>query len=90
MRLLIAVPVLMVAAPAVSAGDREVDTDIGCKLSACLNARVDMFNVTNCRGDAADYRCVTYLKGEPAEGIAGVPIPPPEPRSLRFALTATR
>ena len=72
-----------------SAGYREVNANIGYKLSPRWRVRMDIFNVTNSHDDAADYYYVTRLPGEPAEGVAGVQIHPLEPRSLRFTLTAT-
>ncbi len=72
-----------------SAGYREVNANIGYTLSPRLNVRIDIFNVTNSRDDAADYYYTTRLPGEAAEGVTGVQIHPLEPRSARLTLTAT-
>lgn len=72
-----------------SRGYREVNANIGYKLSPRLKLQVDVYNLTNARYDAADYYYTTRLPGEPAEGIDGIQIHSLEPRSARFTLTAT-
>jgi outer membrane receptor protein involved in Fe transport len=71
-----------------SKGYREINANIGYKLRPGLSLRVDVYNLTNARDDAADYYYTTRLPGEPAAGVDGIQLHPLEPRSLRFTLTA--
>ena len=72
-----------------SGGYKELNLNIGYKLSDRLKAQVDVFNVTNAKADAADYLYTDRLRGEPAAGVEDVHIHPLEPLSARFAITLT-
>jgi len=72
-----------------SAGYREVNLNLGYKLSPKVRVQVDVFNVFNSRQDAADYLYTDRLRGEPAEGVEDLHVHPLEPRSARVAVTAT-
>ena len=69
-----------------SAGYREVNLNVGYKLSKQLRVQVDVFNVLNSHQDAADYYYADRLPGEPAEGVEDLHVHPLEPRSARFAI----
>jgi hypothetical protein len=72
-----------------SKGYREVNLDVGYKITPRLKVQIDVFNVFNSKSDAADYLYTDRLKGEPAEGVEDVHIHPLEPISARFMVTAT-
>jgi outer membrane receptor for monomeric catechols len=71
-----------------SEGYRELNLDVGYKLTDRIKVQLDVFNVTNSRDDAADYFYADRLPGEPAEGVEDLHIHPLEPRSARIAVTA--
>jgi outer membrane cobalamin receptor len=70
-------------------GYSEFNLDVGYKLSRRLKAQVSVFNLFDTRANAAAYSYTTRLPGEPAEGVTDFQIHPLEPRSAKFALTAT-
>ncbi len=73
-----------------SAGYREVNINVGYKLTRHLKARIDVYNLTNSKDDAADYFYTDRISlSEPASGVDDLHIHPLEPRSARFTLTAT-
>ena len=72
-----------------SKGYREVNANIGYKIGPGLKVQVDIYNVTDSHGDAADYYYTTRLAGEPAAGVDDIQSHPLEPRSARFTLTAS-
>lgn len=72
-----------------SPGYREVNLNIGYRLTPRLRVQLDVFNVFNSHQDAADYYYADRLPGEPAEGVEDLHIHPLEPRSARVAVTAT-
>ena len=59
------------------------------QLSPVWKLRLDLFNVFNAKGHAAEYFYTDRLRGEPASGVADIHRHPLEPRSLRLTLTAT-
>ncbi len=71
-----------------SAGYREINANIGYKITPKLSVQFDVFNLTNSHDDAADYYYSTRLQGEPAAGVDGLQIHPLEPRSARIAVSA--
>ncbi len=72
-----------------SSGYREVNLNIGYKLTPKLKVRMDVYNLTDSGDDAADYFYTDRLPGEPAAGVDDLHIHPLEPRSFRFTLTKT-
>jgi len=72
-----------------SSGYKEVNLDIGYKISPTLKVQLNIFNVLNSHADAADYLYTDRLPGEPAEGVEDVHSHPLEPISARFGVTAT-
>ncbi|RAK56213.1 TonB-dependent receptor [Phenylobacterium soli] len=71
-----------------SDGYREVNLDLGYKLTPTLRVQLDVFNLFDSRQNAADYVYVDRLPGEPAQGVEDRHIHPLEPRSARLAVTA--
>ena len=71
-----------------SPGYREVNLNVGYKITPRLKARVDIYNLTDSKDDAADYLYTDRLPGEPAGGVRDLHIHPLEPRSARFTLAA--
>jgi outer membrane receptor protein involved in Fe transport len=71
-----------------SDGYRELNLNLGYKLTDQVKVQLDVFNVTNSQDDAADYVYTDRLQGEPAEGVEDLHMHPLEPRSARIALTA--
>ncbi|HEY0437090.1 MAG TPA: TonB-dependent receptor, partial [Phenylobacterium sp.] len=71
-----------------SRGYKELNLNIGYKVSERLRVQLDVFNVTNSKDDAADYLYIDRLRGEPAQGVEDVHIHPLEPISARLAVTA--
>jgi outer membrane receptor protein involved in Fe transport len=69
-------------------GYRELNLDVGYKLTDKVKVQLDVFNVTNSKDNAAEYFYADRLRGEPAEGVEDVHIHPLEPRSARIAVTA--
>jgi outer membrane receptor protein involved in Fe transport len=72
-----------------SSGYREVNFNVGYKLTAHVKVRMDVYNLTDSKDDAADYLYIDRLQGEPAAGVQDLHIHPLEPRSARFTVTAT-
>ena len=72
-----------------SSGYREVNLNVGYRISPRLKVQIDVFNVANSHADAADYLYTDRLPGEPADGVEDVHSHPLEPRSARLAVTAT-
>jgi len=72
-----------------SGGYKEVNLDIGYKISPSLKVQVNIFNLLNSHADAADYLYTDRLPGEPADGVEDIHSHPLEPRSARFSVTAT-
>jgi outer membrane receptor protein involved in Fe transport len=72
-----------------SGGYKEINLNIGYKISPRLRVQLDVFNVLDSHADAADYLYTDRLPGEPAEGVEDVHSHPLEPRSARLAFTAT-
>jgi outer membrane receptor protein involved in Fe transport len=71
-----------------SAGYREVNLDVGYKLTPTLRVQLDVYNLFDSHDDAADYFYADRLPGEPAQGVEDIHIHPLEPRSARVAVTA--
>jgi outer membrane receptor protein involved in Fe transport len=71
-----------------SPGYREVNLNVGYKLSQNVRVQVDVFNLFDSKDDAADYFYADRLPGEPAEGVEDIHIHPLEPRSARIGITA--
>jgi outer membrane receptor protein involved in Fe transport len=71
-----------------SDGYREVNLNVGYKLTPNVRVQVDVFNLFDSHDDAADYFYADRLPGEPPEGVEDVHVHPLEPRSARFAVTA--
>lgn len=71
-----------------SAGYREVNLNLGVKLSQTIRVQLDIFNLLDSKDDAADYVYADRLPGEPAAGVEDVHIHPLEPRSARIGITA--
>jgi outer membrane receptor protein involved in Fe transport len=71
-----------------SAGYKELNLNVGYKISETLKVQLDVFNVTNAKTDAADYLYTDRLPGEPAAGVQDLHIHPLEPISARLAVTA--
>jgi outer membrane receptor protein involved in Fe transport len=72
-----------------SSGYKQVNLDIGYKISPTLKVQLNVFNLLNSHADAADYLYTDRLPGEPAEGVEDVHSHPLEPISARFSVTAT-
>ncbi|MFL5298151.1 MAG: TonB-dependent receptor domain-containing protein, partial [Phenylobacterium sp.] len=71
-----------------SKGYKELNLNVGYKVSEQLRVQLDVFNVTNSKDDAADYLYTDRLRGEPVEGVEDIHIHPLEPISARLAVTA--
>lgn len=71
-----------------SPGYREVNLNLGYKLTPNLRVQVDVFNLFNSKDDAADYFYADRLPGEPAAGVEDIHAHPLEPRSARVGITA--
>jgi outer membrane receptor protein involved in Fe transport len=71
-----------------SAGYKEVNLNLGYKLTPKLRVQVDVYNLFNSKDDAADYFYADRLPGEPAAGVEDVHVHPLEPRSARLGITA--
>ncbi|HEV2532783.1 TonB-dependent receptor [Phenylobacterium sp.] len=71
-----------------SAGYREVNLNLGYKITPKLRVQADVFNLFDSKDDAADYFYVDRLPGEPAAGVADIHVHPLEPRSARIGITA--
>lgn len=71
-----------------SDGYREVNLNLGYRLTPAVRVQLDVFNVFESAQNAADYVYVDRLPGEPAEGVEDRHLHPLEPRSARLALTA--
>lgn len=71
-----------------SSGYREVNLNLGYRVSPRVKVQVDVFNVANSAADAADYLYTDRLPGEPADGVEDIHSHPLEPRSARLAVTA--
>lgn len=73
-----------------SPGYREINLDIGYRLSARFKVQAEIFNLTNSKDSAADYLYADRISPvEPAGGVADIHSHPLEPRSLRVTLTAS-
>jgi len=71
-----------------SPGYREVNLNLGYKITPQVRVQVDVFNLFDSKDDAADYFYADRLPGEPAEGVEDIHIHPLEPRSARIGITA--
>jgi hypothetical protein len=71
-----------------SKGYRELNMNLGYKLTPALKVELDVFNVTDSRDDAAAYFYADRLPGERPEGMEDVHRHPLEPRSARLSVTA--
>ncbi|MDB5477319.1 MAG: TonB-dependent receptor [Phenylobacterium sp.] len=71
-----------------SQGYREVNLNLGYRITPKLKVQVDVFNLFDSHDDAADYVYVDRLPGEAAAGVEDLHIHPLEPRSARIAITA--
>ncbi len=73
-----------------SAGYREVNANLGFKLSPRLKVRLDVYNLFDSKDDAADYFYADRISpSEPAAGVEDLHVHPLEPRSARVTFTAT-
>ncbi|RAK61740.1 TonB-dependent receptor [Phenylobacterium hankyongense] len=71
-----------------SAGYRELNLNLGYRITPKLKVQLDVFNVTNSKDDAAAYFYTDRLPGEPAGGVEDVHRHPLEPISARLAVSA--
>jgi hypothetical protein len=71
-----------------SRGYKEVNLNLGYKITPKLKVQVDVFNLFDSHDDAADYFYADRLPGEPAEGVEDIHVHPLEPRSARIGITA--
>ena len=71
-----------------SRGYKEVNLNLGYKVTPRLRVQVDVFNLFDSKDDAADYFYADRLPGEPAEGVEDIHVHPLEPRSARIGITA--
>jgi hypothetical protein len=72
-----------------SSGYKEINLDVGYKITPTLKVQLNIFNLLNSHADAADYLYTDRLPGEPAEGVEDVHSHPLEPISARLGVTAT-
>jgi len=73
-----------------SPGYKEVNLNVGYKITPHLKLQVDVFNLTNSRDNAADYLYADRISlNEPAAGVLDIHSHPLEPRSARFTISAT-
>jgi outer membrane receptor protein involved in Fe transport len=70
-----------------SAVYKEVNLNLGYKLTPKLRVQMDVFNLFDSKDDAADYFYADRLPGEPAEGVEDIHVHPLEPRSARIGIT---
>ena len=68
--------------------ESEWNANIGYRLTPTCKLRLDVFNVFNAKGHAAEYFYTDRLQGEPSSGRADKHRHPLEPRSLRLTITA--
>jgi len=71
-----------------SNGYREINANLGYKITRSLKVQLDVYNLTDAKADAADYYYTSRLPGEPAAGVDDLHIHPLEPRSARVTLRA--
>jgi hypothetical protein len=72
-----------------SSGYKEVNLDVGYKLTPTLKVQLNVFNLLGSHASAADYLYTDRLPGEPAGGALDIHSHPLEPRSARVTVTAT-
>jgi outer membrane receptor protein involved in Fe transport len=73
-----------------SPGYQEVNLNVGYKLTRRVSVRLDVFNLTDSKDNAADYLYADRIAlSEPAAGVTDIHSHPLEPRSARVTLTAT-
>jgi len=70
-------------------GYRELNIDIGYRITGPYKLKASVFNALNTKANAAAYYYAARLPGEPAGGISDYQIHRFEPRSGRLTLTAT-
>jgi hypothetical protein len=70
-----------------SAGDQEVNMNIGYDFGEGWKTQLGIFNVLNSKDNAADFYYTDRLPGEPPEGVADFHFHPLEPRSFRLTVT---
>lgn len=72
-----------------SPGYRELNLNLGYKFSRRLKVRLDVFNVTGSKSNAADYYYEDRITpSDPPAGVADIHSHPLEPRSARFTITS--
>ena len=69
-------------------GYSEFNADVGYKVNSRLRLQLSVFNLTNTKANSSAYFYTSRLKGEPADGVAGVQVHPLEPISMVFKATA--
>ena len=62
---------------------------MGYRINRYVQLVADVFNLFDARADDIAYYYTSRLKGEPAEGVAGVHIHPAEKRSFRGTVKVT-
>ncbi|CAN5195095.1 hypothetical protein BH09PSE2_BH09PSE2_22270 [soil metagenome] len=73
-----------------SPGYQEINANVGYKLSPRLRIRLDVFNLTDSKDNAADYLYADRISPtDPADGVTDIHSHPLEPRSARVTLSAT-
>ena len=70
-------------------GYSEWNLDAGYDLGRGVHIQVSVYNLFNCRDNAADYYYQSRLPGEPAHGYSDFQEHPLEPRSARFTIAKT-
>ena len=68
-------------------GYKEVNLDIGYKVTPTLRLQASVFNLFNTKANASAYYYTARLPGEPAEGVTGMQVHPLEPISAKFTVT---
>lgn len=70
-----------------SPGYREVNLNVGYKFNPRTKVRLDVFNVTGSRSNAADYYYEDRISAsDPSSGVADIHSHPLEPRSARISI----
>jgi outer membrane receptor protein involved in Fe transport len=68
-------------------GYKEVNLDIGYKLTQHVKLQASVFNLFNSKANASAYSYASRLPGEPIEGVTDMQVHPLEPISARFTAT---
>ena len=72
-----------------SPGYSEINANIGYRFTPKLSLKLDVFNLTDSKDNAADYSYADRIRAtDPADGVLDIHSHPLEPRSVRATLTA--